>query len=61
MKLPLDSVVKTLKSRFYATIDGWVDETRHQHPEIVDAPREADAKKARRLMEQHLSSVPTGS
>jgi DNA-binding GntR family transcriptional regulator len=51
----LDSVVKTLPPRFYATIHGWVDETRHEHPEIVDALRAADSKKARRLMERHIS------
>jgi DNA-binding GntR family transcriptional regulator len=51
----LDSAVKMLPSRFYATIDGRIDETRHEHPEIVDALREADAKKARRLMEHHIS------
>lgn len=51
----LDSVVRTLPSRFYATIDGWIDETRHDHPAIVDALREADAKKARLLMEHHIS------
>jgi DNA-binding GntR family transcriptional regulator len=51
----LDSVVKTVPSRFYATIDGWIDETRHDHPEIVAALRKADANKARRLMEHHIS------
>jgi DNA-binding GntR family transcriptional regulator len=51
----LDSAIKTLPSRFYATIDGRIDETRHEHPEIVAALREADAKKAKRLMEHHIS------
>jgi DNA-binding GntR family transcriptional regulator len=51
----LESVVKTLPSRFYATIDGWIAEAHQEHPEIVDAMRKSDAAKARRLMEHHIS------
>jgi DNA-binding GntR family transcriptional regulator len=51
----LDSVVKTLPPRFYATIDGWIEETRHEHPEIIEALRNQDAEKARELMKLHIS------
>jgi len=51
----LDSVVKTVPPRFYATIDGWIEETRHEHPLIIEALRERDADKARELMKVHIS------
>jgi DNA-binding GntR family transcriptional regulator len=51
----LESVVKTLPSRFYATIDGWIAEAHQEHPEIIDALRKSDATKARRIMEHHIS------
>ena len=51
----LDSVVRVLPSRFYATIDGWIDETRREHPVIIDALRSRDSAKARHLMERHIS------
>jgi DNA-binding GntR family transcriptional regulator len=51
----LGSVVKTLPPRFYASIDGWIEETRHEHPEIIEALRRGDAEKARELMKFHIS------
>jgi DNA-binding GntR family transcriptional regulator len=51
----LDSVVKTLPPHFYASIDGWIEETRHDHPEIINVLRQGDAEKARALMKHHIS------
>jgi DNA-binding GntR family transcriptional regulator len=51
----LNSVVKTLPPRFYAAIEGWIDASENEHPEIVEALRRGHAKKARTLMEQHIS------
>lgn len=44
-----------LSHAYHREINLAADSTRHQHRDIVDALREADAKKARRLMEQHIS------
>jgi DNA-binding GntR family transcriptional regulator len=51
----LGSVVKQLPSRFYATIEGGIEAARHEHPLIIAALRHRDARRARRLMEQHIS------
>jgi DNA-binding GntR family transcriptional regulator len=51
----LGSVVRTLPLQFYSTIEGWVDSSQHEHPEIVAALREHDAKKAGALMQRHIS------
>jgi DNA-binding GntR family transcriptional regulator len=51
----LGSVVKQLPQRFYATIEGGVDAARVEHPLIIEALRKRDARKARSLMEQHIS------
>ena len=51
----LGSVVKQLPSRFYATIEGGIEAARKEHPLIIAALRHRDARRARRLMEQHIS------
>jgi DNA-binding GntR family transcriptional regulator len=51
----LGSVVKQLPARFYATIEGAIEAARVEHPLIIEALRKRDARKARRLMEQHIS------
>ncbi len=51
----LGSVVKQLPQRFYATIEGAVEATRKEHPLLVEALRKRDVRKARSLMEQHIS------
>jgi DNA-binding GntR family transcriptional regulator len=51
----LGSVVKTLPPRFYAAIQGWVDATEDQHPQIIEALRKRNAKMARSLMQEHIS------
>jgi DNA-binding GntR family transcriptional regulator len=51
----LGSVVRTLPLQFYSTIEGWVDASHHEHPEIIAALRKRDARKSRTLMERHIS------
>ena len=51
----LGSVVKQLPQRFYATIEGGVEAARKEHPLLIEALRKRDVKKARSLMEQHIS------
>ncbi|MFG2658535.1 GntR family transcriptional regulator [Streptomyces sp. NPDC048425] len=54
LALLLKSVVKNLPNRFYATIEGQVTATRTEHPMLLDALRNHQARKARSLMEQHI-------
>ncbi len=54
LALLLGSVVKHLPNRFYASIEGQVGETQDDHPELVEAMRAGDARKARSLMEKHI-------
>lgn len=56
LALLLSSMVKQLPNRFYATIEGHVDATSHEHSELVDALRRRDSRRARSLMEAHLDS-----
>jgi len=51
----LGSVVRTLPLTFYSTVEGWVDASREEHPQIVEALRKRNAKIARSLMEDHIS------
>lgn len=55
LALLLGAVVKHLPNRFYATIEGQVDATHHEHPEIVEALRQGDATLARSIMEKHIA------
>lgn len=47
-------MVKHLPNRFYASIEAQVAATHDEHPQLVDALRRHDARKARSLMEQHI-------
>jgi DNA-binding GntR family transcriptional regulator len=53
----LGSVVKALPQRFYATIEGGINATLEEHPLILAALRKKDAKRARNLMEEHISRI----
>jgi DNA-binding GntR family transcriptional regulator len=50
----LGSVVKQLPNSFYATIEGMVANSAEAHPQILDAIRNRQVRKARSLMEQHI-------
>jgi DNA-binding GntR family transcriptional regulator len=54
LALLLGSVVKQLPSRFYTTIEGMVANSHDVHPQIVEALRRHQVRKARTLMEQHI-------
>lgn len=54
LALLLGSVVRHLPNRFYASIEGKVQETLDQHPPIIEALRRKDAEGARRLMTEHV-------
>lgn len=50
----LSSIVKNLPNRFYAMITGAVDNSRTEHPRLLDALRKHHVRKARSIMTQHL-------
>jgi DNA-binding GntR family transcriptional regulator len=54
LALLLGTVVNHLPSRFYASIEAQVAATSDEHPQLVEALRKHDARKAKALMEQHL-------
>jgi len=47
-------VVRNLPSRFYATIESQVASSREDHPLLLAALREHDARKAKSVMERHI-------
>jgi DNA-binding GntR family transcriptional regulator len=51
----LGSVARTLPLTFYSTIEGWVDASRDEHPQLVGALRKRNAKITRSLMEDHTA------
>ncbi|MCD0449141.1 GntR family transcriptional regulator [Actinocorallia sp. API 0066] len=51
----LAAVVKHLPNRFYASLESQVEATSKQHPALVEALREHNTRKARTLMEEHIS------
>jgi DNA-binding GntR family transcriptional regulator len=53
----LGSMTKQLPNRFYAAIEGQVQDTLDYHPRILQAIRARNAKKARQLMHDHLVSA----
>jgi DNA-binding GntR family transcriptional regulator len=55
LSLLLAGIVKHLPNRFYASLEAQVDATRAQHPLLVDALRTHNARKARTLMEDHIT------
>lgn len=54
LALLLGSIVRHLPNRFYAGIVGQVDATQDDHPELLRAIRNGDARKARSVMEKHI-------
>lgn len=54
LALLLGSVVKHLPNRFYAAIEGQVSATLDRHPEVIEALRERDPEKSRRIMADHV-------
>lgn len=54
LALLLGSVVKHLPNTFYAAIEGRVEHTSGDHPEILQALRDRDPERARALMEKHI-------
>jgi len=54
LALLLGMVVNHLPNRFYASIEAQVAATDDEHPQLVEALRKHDSRKARALMEQHI-------
>lgn len=54
LALLMGSIYSQLPTRFYAAIEGRLDETTTQHPPILEAVRAGDARRARVLMEEHI-------
>ena len=50
----LNSVVKHVPNRFYASIEGHVEATRADHPQLLKALRTGNAREARKIAESHL-------
>lgn len=56
LALLLGSLARQLPNRFYASIEGQMEETFMYHPIILDAIRVKDAEAARALMHRHIMS-----
>jgi DNA-binding GntR family transcriptional regulator len=54
LALLLGAFVKQFPNKFYAAIDGRVDATRDEHPELLAAIRDGNSRRARVVMEQHI-------
>jgi DNA-binding GntR family transcriptional regulator len=50
----LGIVTNQLPRRFYATIEGQGDDSREEHPRILDSLRRGAAEEARDIMEHHI-------
>lgn len=50
----LGSIVQQLPNRFYATVEGHVENTRDDHSKIVEAMRKKSPRTARKLVEEHI-------
>lgn len=53
----LGTVVKQLPNRFYAAIEGQISDSQEEHPQIVDAIKGKDSKKARKITEVHIAGA----
>jgi DNA-binding GntR family transcriptional regulator len=51
----LGAVVRRLPQRFYLTIEGGIAAALEEHPHLLSALRDKDAREARSVMEQHIS------
>ncbi|MET8811674.1 GntR family transcriptional regulator [Streptomyces sp. NPDC004549] len=56
LTLLLNAAVQHVPNRFYATIEGQVAASRHEHGLLLDALRAGRAGEARALMRQHISA-----
>jgi len=54
LALLLGSVAKQLPNRFYASIEGQVASTRNEHPALLEALRDGNARAARTIMANHV-------
>lgn len=54
LSLLLGSMVRHLPNRFYVNIEGQVDATQDDHPQLLEALRKGDSRAARRLMANHI-------
>jgi DNA-binding GntR family transcriptional regulator len=54
LALLLGMVVNHLPNRFYASIEAQVAATGDEHPDLVEALRKHDARKAKALMDKHI-------
>jgi len=54
LALLLSAVVNHLPARFYASIEAQVAAISDEHPQLAEALRVHDVRKARSLMEQHI-------
>ncbi|GAB3176715.1 GntR family transcriptional regulator [Streptomyces incanus] len=59
LALLLGTVVKQLPNQFYVTIEGQVDNSRTEHPLLLDALKKGDARKARSVFEKHIQGGAT--
>lgn len=50
----LGTIVQHLPNRFYATVEGHVENTRDDHTKIVEAMRKKNSRAARKLVEEHI-------
>lgn len=55
LALLLGSVVEQLPNRFYTALERQVAATREQHPLLIETLRKRQGRKARSIMEQHIS------
>lgn len=55
------SLVKHLPNRFYATIESHVAATSTDHPELLDALRDRNVRRARSIAERHVLSGGEGA
>jgi DNA-binding GntR family transcriptional regulator len=56
LALLLAMVVSHLPSRFYASLEAQVAATGAEHPDLVQALRQHDARQARALMDRHIAA-----
>ncbi|MGW1090372.1 GntR family transcriptional regulator [Streptomyces sp. NPDC002596] len=57
LALLMGTVVKQLPNQFYTTIEGRVDNSRTEHPLLLDALKNGDARKARSVFEKHIQGT----
>ncbi len=53
----LRAATRYVPRRFYETVPGWTEATRVRHPPIIEALEAGDARRARKLMEEHVTDA----